>query len=84
MITIVILYFLFYASTSTTLALNLNSIIAADPVEPLYGNRYLPRKFKIAVTVPGDNSLDLYINDIGLVVITDDAGELQGMSQGLV
>ena len=25
----------------------------------------------MAVTVPGDNSLDIYISDIGLVVITD-------------
>lgn len=39
--------------------------------EPLYGSLYLPRKFKIGVTVPGDNSIDLYINDIGIVVITD-------------
>ena len=39
--------------------------------EPLYGSIYLPRKFKIGVTVPGDNSIDLYINDICIVVITD-------------
>ena len=51
-----------------------HGIITDDKIEPLYGKRYLPRKFKIAVTVPGDNSLDLYINDIGLVVITDDKG----------
>jgi sulfite reductase (ferredoxin) len=56
-------------------------IITSDPVEPIYGNRYLPRKFKIAVTVPGDNSLDIYINDIGLVVITDDqTGKLLGFN----
>ena len=29
------------------------------------------------MTVPGDNSVDLYINDIGLVVITNDKGELE-------
>eukprot|EP00466_Bigelowiella_natans_P009902 jgi/Bigna1/81799/fgenesh1_pg.84_\ len=39
--------------------------------EPLYGKTYLPRKFKIAVTVEGDNSLDLYINDVGLVVLME-------------
>ena len=55
-------------------------IITGDPVEPLYGNRYLPRKFKIAVTVPGDNSLDIYTNDVGLVVMTDDAGKLLGFN----
>mmetsp|Transcript_56164 Transcript_56164/g.105347 ORF Transcript_56164/g.105347 Transcript_56164/m.105347 type:complete len:476 (+) Transcript_56164:1-1428(+) len=46
-------------------------IILDDKVEPLYGKQYLPRKFKIAVTVPGDNSIDIYISDIGLVVVTD-------------
>eukprot|EP00614_Pseudopedinella_elastica_P022864 CAMPEP_0172615060 /NCGR_PEP_ID=MMETSP1068-20121228/55804_1 /TAXON_ID=35684 /ORGANISM="Pseudopedinella elastica, Strain CCMP716" /LENGTH=628 /DNA_ID=CAMNT_0013420069 /DNA_START=63 /DNA_END=1949 /DNA_ORIENTATION=- len=53
-----------------------------DPVEPLYGKQYLPRKFKIAVTVPGDNSLDIYISDIGLVVVTDPANndELLGFN----
>ncbi|KAG7364054.1 ferredoxin-sulfite reductase [Nitzschia inconspicua] len=55
-------------------------IILDHPVEPLYGDRYLPRKFKIGVTVPGDNSLDVYTNDIGVVVITNDAGELEGFN----
>ena len=49
----------------------------ADSPEPIYGNLYLPRKFKIAVTVPGDNSVDILTNDVGIVVITDSAGELQ-------
>ena len=40
-------------------------MIVKDNAEPLYGSIYLPRKFKIGVTVPGDNSMDLYINDIG-------------------
>ncbi|VEU44422.1 unnamed protein product [Pseudo-nitzschia multistriata] len=55
-------------------------IILDHPVEPLYGDRYLPRKFKIGVTVPGDNSLDIYTNDIGCVVITNDEGELEGFN----
>ncbi|KAL7544249.1 hypothetical protein ACHAWF_007624 [Thalassiosira exigua] len=55
-------------------------IILDDPVEPIYGTQYLPRKFKIGVTVPGDNSLDLYTNDIGVVVICDDKGELEGFN----
>jgi sulfite reductase (ferredoxin) len=55
-------------------------IILDHPVEPIYGDRYLPRKFKIGVTVPGDNSLDIYTNDIGAVVITDDKGELEGFN----
>lgn len=55
-------------------------IILSDSTEPIYGTQYLPRKFKIGVTVPGDNSLDIYTNDIGCVVITDDAGELLGFN----
>jgi sulfite reductase (ferredoxin) len=59
---------------------NGRGIILDNPVEPIYGDRYLPRKFKIAVTVPGDNSLDIYTNDIGVVVVTDDAGNLEGFN----
>jgi sulfite reductase (ferredoxin) len=56
-------------------------VVLSDPVEPIYGDRYLPRKFKIGVTVPGDNSLDVYTNDIGVVVIMNDAtGELEGFN----
>src|SRR6266699_5740364 len=38
-----------------------------DEVEPIYGPTYLPRKFKIAVAFPGDNCVDIYTQDIGLV-----------------
>ena len=55
-------------------------IILPDQTEPIYGDRYLPRKFKIGVTVPGDNSLDIYTNDIGVVVICNDQGELEGFN----
>ncbi|MCI0332536.1 MAG: NADPH-dependent assimilatory sulfite reductase hemoprotein subunit [Planctomycetes bacterium] len=43
-----------------------------DPVEPIYGKTYLPRKFKIAIGLPGDNSVDVYANDIGLLAICED------------
>ncbi|HMF75544.1 MAG TPA: NADPH-dependent assimilatory sulfite reductase hemoprotein subunit [Bryobacteraceae bacterium] len=39
----------------------------ATDVEPLYGATYLPRKFKINFTFPGDNTTDVYANDIGIV-----------------
>ena len=51
-----------------------------DKEEPVYGNRYMPRKFKVSVTVPGDNSIDLYTQDLSLVVITNDLGELEGFN----
>ncbi|OPH11232.1 sulfite reductase, ferredoxin dependent [Cylindrospermopsis raciborskii] len=51
-----------------------------DSVEPIYGTHYMPRKFKVCVTVPGDNSVDLYSQDLTLVVITNDQGELEGFN----
>eukprot|EP00249_Psilotum_nudum_P021676 c28197_g1_i1 orf=690-2624(-) len=48
--------------------------------EPIYGVQFLPRKFKIAVTVPTDNSVDILTNDIGIVVISDEGGEPQGFN----
>ena len=60
---------------------NGRGIILPDAVEPIYGTQYLPRKFKIGVTVPGDNSLDIYTNDIGCVVVCDEnTGELEGFN----
>jgi sulfite reductase (ferredoxin) len=51
----------------------------SEPVdEPIYGPTYLPRKFKIGVTVPGDNSVDLYTNDVGVVPIVAADGTLEG------
>jgi sulfite reductase (ferredoxin) len=44
-----------------------------DEVEPLYGPTYLPRKFKTAVGLPGDNSVDLYANDLGFLAICEDS-----------
>jgi len=45
---------------------------AAEETESVYGDVYLPRKFKIAVAWPGDNCVDLFANDIGLVpTLTD-------------
>ncbi|MCC7474575.1 MAG: NADPH-dependent assimilatory sulfite reductase hemoprotein subunit [Pirellulales bacterium] len=43
-----------------------------DPVEPIYGKTYLPRKFKLAVGLPGDNSVDLYANDLGYMALCED------------
>ncbi|KAL2940797.1 Sulfite reductase 1 [ferredoxin] chloroplastic [Bienertia sinuspersici] len=51
-----------------------------DSPEPIYGTQFLPRKFKIAVTVPTDNSVDIFTNDIGVVVVSDDNGEPQGFN----
>jgi sulfite reductase (ferredoxin) len=57
--------------------------VALDPideVEPVYGAAYLPRKFKIAIAWPGDNCVDIYTNDVGIVPILANgtSGELAG------
>jgi sulfite reductase (ferredoxin) len=54
------------------------ALTSGDAAEPLYGSTYLPRKFKVAVTVPGDNSVDLLTQDIGLVLFSDPNGRPQG------
>jgi len=43
-----------------------------DSPEPIYGSLFLPRKFKIGVTVPGDNHIDFLTNDIGICVVMKD------------
>ncbi len=53
-------------------------VFSGNKEEPLYGETYMPRKFKCAVTVPGDNSVDLLTQDIGLVVFTDKNNSLKG------
>lgn len=37
--------------------------------EPLYGKTYLPRKFKTAITLPEDNCVDVYTNDLGYIAV---------------
>ncbi|WP_338038485.1 sulfite reductase, ferredoxin dependent [Neosynechococcus sphagnicola] len=59
---------------------NGSGTIFSDQEEPIYGSHYMPRKFKCAVTVPGDNSVDLYSQDVSLVVITNPQGELEGFN----
>jgi sulfite reductase (ferredoxin) len=54
------------------------AVFSGDSAEPLYGGTYLPRKFKVAVTVPGDNSVDLLTQDIGLVLFCDPQGHPLG------
>ena len=45
--------------------------VSAEPApvdtEPVYGDVYLPRKFKIGLAWPGDNCVDVYTQDVGVV-----------------
>ncbi len=46
--------------------------------ENIYGNTYLPRKFKIGIALPDDNSLDIHTHDIGIIPIIKD--QLEGFN----
>lgn len=47
--------------------------------EPMYGETYLPRKFKTAIAVPPYNDVDIYTNDLGFIAIAE-AGQLSGFN----
>ena len=47
--------------------------------EPIYGETYLPRKFKAAVAIPPHNDVDVYANDMGFIAIIEQ-GELIGFN----
>lgn len=39
--------------------------------DDLYEDRYLPRKFKIAIAIPPTNDVDVFANDLGLIAIIE-------------
>ncbi|HTO71052.1 MAG TPA: NADPH-dependent assimilatory sulfite reductase hemoprotein subunit [Myxococcota bacterium] len=41
------------------------------PDEPIYGPQYLPRKFKVAIAHPHDNSVDALTNDVAFVPVVN-------------
>lgn len=55
----------------------------AEKVEedPLYEDRYLPRKFKIAIAIPPQNDVDVFANDCAVIAIIEN-GELIGYNIG--
>lgn len=42
-----------------------------EEADPLYQDRYLPRKFKIGIAIPPYNDVDVFSNDIGLIAIVE-------------
>ena len=57
--------------------LNFDAVENTNYSDPLYGKRYLPRKFKTAFVIPPLNDIDIYTNDLGFVVIAEN-GKLAG------
>jgi sulfite reductase (NADPH) hemoprotein beta-component len=39
--------------------------------DDLYQDRYLPRKFKMAIVIPPNNDVDVFANDLGLIAIIE-------------
>ena len=50
---------------------------SGEEVEPIYGQTYLPRKFKIGFAIPPYNDVDVYAQDLGFIAIIED-GRLVG------
>ncbi len=48
-------------------------------IEPIYGDTYLPRKFKAAFVVPPQNDVDVFSQDLGFITIVED-GEIVGFN----
>ncbi len=42
-----------------------------DEEDPLYQDRFLPRKFKIAIAIPPNNDVDVFANDVGLIAVIE-------------
>ncbi|MCM8857817.1 MAG: assimilatory sulfite reductase (NADPH) hemoprotein subunit [Candidatus Thiodiazotropha sp.] len=53
--------------------------VTGSESEPIYGNTYLPRKFKTAVAIPPHNDVDVYTNDLGFIAIVEN-GRLEGFN----
>jgi sulfite reductase (NADPH) hemoprotein beta-component len=47
--------------------------------DPLYQDRYLPRKFKVGIAIPPNNDIDVFGNDLGLIAIIEN-NELMGFN----
>ena len=47
--------------------------------EPIYGDTYLPRKFKAAFVIPPQNDVDVFAQDLGFVAVVED-GRIRGFN----
>lgn len=50
-----------------------------DNEEPVYGELYLPRKFKVGYAIPPINDIDVYGQDLGFIAVIE-TGELVGFN----
>lgn len=70
-------HFKYYTNAYTEIWLDGEQINSREE-EPIYSEVYLPRKFKIAVTLVGNNTVDIYTNDLGFAGTLDANGQIDG------
>jgi len=59
--------------------LDRRKVTQTQDIEPIYGDLYLPRKFKIAFAIPPHNDVDVLAHDLGFIA-TEKAGVLTGFT----
>ena len=66
-------------------------VAGGEETEPMYGDTYLPRKFKVGFALPPVNDVDIFSQDLGFIAVEEDGrlagynvtvGGGQGMSHG--
>ncbi len=45
--------------------------VVTEEHEPIYGETYLPRKFKTAIVIPPVNDVDVFAHDLGFIAIVE-------------
>ncbi len=69
----------FQARSSAYADIFLDGEAVGEPQEePLYGAAYLPRKFKLALTLAGNNAVDLYTHDLAFAATLGEDGHIEG------
>lgn len=64
-------YFLPKTTAYHEIWLDKEKVAGTPDFEPLYHHTYLPRKFKIALTIPPHNDVDVFANDLGLIAVAE-------------
>ena len=59
--------------------LDQEKLVEKTEEDPLYQDRYLPRKFKIGIAIPPNNDIDVLTNDVGLIAVIEN-GKLIGFN----
>lgn len=54
-------------------------VAGVEEEEPIYGQTYLPRKFKIGIAVPPSNDVDIFSQDLGYIAVVEE-GKLVGFN----